>query len=252
MKLFSANGARIAALLLAVMMVLTVFAACTNKQNTPAPTEEPVMTEEVTEAPTDEPTEEPTEAAPVVEGSIVGTWEGEINIADQMNQAFAEDETGMLSGVTISDTFFTLTMTFNEDGTYVIQPEAESYKAAVASAAKEMVPVMKDLMMAMFSAMSEDGEQMTEEQVLEALEIKSWDELGEQMLADIDENEDDLVEEGTYELKDGKLSITNADGDVEVIAVTVGENELSFDAIESGEGANISSGMLPMVFNRVA
>jgi len=248
---------RIAALLLAAVMMLSLFAAC--KKDEPAPadptaapaeqTAEPASeaTEEPTEAPTEEPTPEPAISGDA--SALVGRWECSYNIAETMNAVFAEDDTGMYSDLHLSDAYMKLYATFNADGTYLMEVDEESQRAAMEQLVDELVPYMKELIIGLYTAFAEPGQELTEEEILEAMEIESWDQLGEQMLSEMDDGEGDLNDEGTYEYADGKLTFNANDGASEVLLVTVNGGEFSIDSVENG--TDFSDEMLPMVFHKV-
>lgn len=264
------NSKSIIALLIAVLMVVACFAAC--KKDQPKPNDEPEKTEEVapteeaTAEPTAEPTEEPTPeptAAPVNDPSaIIGTWECSINLADVMTEGMKQDETGMaqmFENVDLSDAFVINRYTFNEDGTYVYQPDIESYKTAMKQVIDELVPVLKEYMMSMFQAVAEEGQEVTEEMVLDALEIDSWDELGEQMIGNIDEDPDQLIINGTYTFEDGRLTLEGThteDGEseteTEIYQISVYGDELTFVSVEKAASSTYPEGMFPIVFKKVA
>ena len=249
---------RALALLLAVIMVAAAFAACNNKPSQPEPTE--AVTEAPTEVPTEAPTPEPTEAPtpePASEAMLYGAWETEINIAETTMKAFAEDTTGMFSGIELSDAFITLRLVFNEDGTYSVDADPESYKAAMKQMVDEMVPALKELMIAMLSAFAEEGQELTEEDMLALLEIDSWDELGEQMLGDIDAEDDEFSSKGMYELREDKLYMSDGEGvpvddSASIVTITLTADELTFVSAEGdSEDSLFSNPLMPMVFKKV-
>lgn len=254
--LFTKNFFRAAALLLAVVMAAVMFGACANKGTPVQPTAEPteVPTEAPTEEPTEAPTEEPTEAPVSGENDnalIVGVWKTSFNLAEEIRKSFEEDETGMFPDMEISDAFFDITLDFNEDGTFAMDIDPESYRAAMKQISDEMVPVLKDFMIAMLSAFSEEGEEYTEEEILEMLEISSWDELGEQMIGSVEDA--DLSTAGKYEYKDGLLYMScEEDDQTPPITVTLDGDELTFVSVEDSENGIFSSEGFPMVFKKIA
>ena len=252
----------IAALLLAVIMIVASFAACTKKDE-PKPTEEPAKTEEVTPEPTEEttpepteePTPEPTDVPANDSAALVGTWTASMNLAEMMNKGLQQDETGMFSDVHLSDVFVDLVMTFNEDGSYTVDADQEALKAALRQISEELLPVMKEFMMGMLSAFSENGEEVTEEQALEMLEIESWDELTEQMMAEFDEDQNQFSGSGMYKLEGDRLILSEGEGapideNAEALIITMGSGEFTIVSVENATDEGITEEMLPLVFKK--
>lgn len=234
------------ALLLMAVMVLASFAACTKKDNgsvpvtpvgtaTPEPTAEPTLTAE--------PTPESVEEGDVT--ALYGTWEGAYDLAGAFNKSIEEDETGMFSGLTFTDVAVTMYLTFNEDGTFEFIPDEESYKAAMEQIVTQMVPVLKEFVVAMYSAFAEEGEEVTEEDILEAMEVESWDEVGEQMLEEINsEEQNGLDVKGTYELDGNTLKLND-----NLITISLSRTELVFESLVDGE--EFEAAMFPITFSKV-
>jgi|GEM_PF-3111538 len=243
------NLFRTTALIIALVMVFSLFTAC-GKQGEPEPTVEP--TEAVTAEPTAEPTPEPT-ADP--KAAIVGRWAADYNLADAINAGIAADESGMYGDLHISDAFIKLYFTFNEDGSYEMEPEEESYKAAMKQVTNELIPVLKDMVIAMFSAFAEEGQELSEEDILAALEIDSWDEFGEQVLEEMGSADDELSMKGMYELEGSKLSLSNGEGQAvdasaQTIVISIDGSKLTFESVESTMDEGFTNEMMPIVFNK--
>lgn len=262
------NMTKALALALAVMLFAALFAACSGKDQ-PAPTEAPAEntsapaeaatevpteapTEVPTEVPTEEPTQEPDQSGANDNDKLVGVWETNINIAEQVESGLESDETGMFAGVELSDAYFKLILTFNDDGSYTFEADMDTYKEAMSQIVSEIVPVLKEYMVAILSLFAEEGQELSEEEMLAMLEISSWDELGEQMLGEIDENEEEMSSSGTYELKDNTLRMTDDDGyDTTVASVSVSANTFTIEEVDAQEGDLLSDTIMPMVFNRI-
>ncbi len=183
---------KLLALLIALMLALSVLAACapididttipSNFQNSQAskPSDDDV------------PTNAPTVAEEI---TIVGSWAADVDLAPLMNRMFADELDADLADYLRLDRFrVVMQMQFREDGTYYVDIDEASYQNAVEN--------MVDLWVDGFTRYMEDqnisvGE--FEEEMGVSLETFVRDSLSEGLL------ETDFESDGTYTLDGDRL-----------------------------------------------
>lgn len=139
---------------------------------------------------------------------LVGTWEGEIDMTDLVNEELGAEFTDMF---TLDDMVFTMSITFNKDGTYQMTLDRESVEAAFDGMIEDMKAGLIDMLEAEIAAM---GIEMSVEEMLEASGM-DLDTMLEEALAavDMDSLIDEMVDEasstGNYKAKNGKLFLSD-------------------------------------------
>lgn len=137
--------------------------------------------------------------------TLTGTWESAVDMTEMLNASLASDpETSELNDYLKIDSYvLNLVFTFNSDGTYKIAIDRD----ALAETSASLLENLKDGMVRYFEDTLKDaGLEMTVEEALEASNVNLDD------MFDMDEilSAFDAVEsEGTYEVKDGKLYLTD-------------------------------------------
>ena len=145
--------------------------------------------------------------APATPKTIVGKWEGQIDISDALTEQLAAGDAS-LSGLSFSDLTFGLTMTFNEDGTCVLAINEADVEQLFNDLMDQMMPVLSELFEEMYGMSLDDliaTSGMSEDAFMEMLM--------EQALAEVDLSE--LNMEGNYKAENGKLYISS-DPDEEI------------------------------------
>lgn len=193
--------ATLLSILLCVTMVLS-FAAC--GEETPAVTTDNDTATTTTAASVDD--DEP--ATPVdeeEEPSIIGSWKGSIDLAEQLTQTYAS----MGLELTITDFTITYIYTFAEDGNVAIELDQEGFNEA-------MIGVLEQAAEAMgvtYEQMIEETG-MTEEEYLQAASAAY----------------NSVIGDSTYEFDGSNLTLHTAQGD-NTVAVELTTDTLTFETM---------------------
>ena len=187
---------------------------------------------------------------------FVGKWESEIDMTDFINEGMGLDDE-MAEYVAIEDFEIVMQLIFNSDGTYKRTVDENSLEDTLEDAKEDL----KDGMMDYFKAyLKESGLNMTVDELLEASEV-DLDELVEEALGKkvMDEMVDSMTDEGNFEVKDGKLFMS--DGlDYEIDEEVYETYELNGDELKLIEAVggddeedlkDLADELYPMVFERV-
>ena len=187
---------------------------------------------------------------------FVGKWESEIDMTDFINEGMGLDDE-MAEYVAIEDFEIVMQLIFNRDGTYKRTVDENSLEDTLEDAKEDL----KDGMMDYFKAyLKESGLNMTVDELLEASEV-DLDELVEEALGKkvMDEMVDSMTDEGNFEVKDGKLFMS--DGlDYEIDEEVYETYELNGDELKLIEAVggdddedlkDLADELYPMVFERV-
>lgn len=190
---------------------------------------------------------------------ILGKWETDLDLGKSLKDQMAasegeqgeEGEEGEDIGLDMSEfmkdiDFDKMKMKcyfeFKDDGTYTMTPDDESFKVTM----KEFLRSMMKPLMAMF------GGEATDEAILEMLEAKDWDEAIENFKQT--EEGSDMNAKGTYEIKDGKLYLTDADdkdGKAQEFKYSINGSELKIELSENAEGTeNLDKSFFPLVLKK--
>lgn len=146
---------------------------------------------------------------------LVGSWTGEMDMTETMNQMLAEDESLAEYGVTLDSFVLEVTMTFNEDGTFSLTVSEESVEKAVDGFLESMESTIVTMLE---EEMAAAGLNMTVEEMLQ-ISGMSMEDLMAEMRTEIlgDETAAEAAAEmsssGKYNAGDGKLFTSD---DVEV------------------------------------
>ena len=174
---------------------------------------------------------------------IVGSWTGEIDYTEQMKATVNANPDPMFGSVEVEDFKLKVTVEFKEDGTYSALADEESFKAATRKLIEQITPQLKTIITSLLSAFG--GSELTDEQMLEMLEISSWDELADQVL-DKGFNSDLGTASGKWELRDGKLYMTDSVDKAVDDSCLIGAYELTDTALKLNlDGSNSKSTIFP-------
>ena len=184
---------------------------------------------------------------------LVGTWEGQIDMTDMVNEQLGAEFAGMF---TLDDMVFTMSITFNKDGTYQVNLDRESVEAAFNGMVDDMKDGLIDMLEAEIAAMGVD---MSVEDMLAASGM-DMDQLMEEALAEVDMDSliDGVMAEssfsGNYKAKDGKLFLSDGldyQPDPEIYELySVSGNTLTLT--DPGLSDSAFVGLYPVVFQKVA
>lgn len=177
------------------------------------------------------------------EVTIVGTWEGSVDIGSAMSALLQMEIDASLP--------ISMTLTFEEDGTYTSAIDKDSIE--------DMMDSLVDLVIEMVVAMSGDPDMDLEAEL--AKEGMTMAEFKEQLMGQM--NIEDMLGEtetsGYYKYEDGKLYMVDEKEDLEdaieeneCTSITLTANKLTMtDAEQDGEKlSEVMPGLLPIVFTR--
>ena len=177
------------------------------------------------------------------EVTIVGTWEGTMDMGAMM---------GMLMQMDIEEPIsLDMTFTFNEDGTYAVNMDEDSLNSAMDT----LVDVVIDLLIEMYESQGVDINEML------AAEGMTMDDFTQEIMGsmDLEEMMGETETTGYYKYEDGKFYTAedkeDLEGDLEALEctlVTLTSTTLTFTDIEQ-DGEKMSElmpDMFPMVFTR--
>lgn len=184
------------------------------------------------------------------DNAIVGTWKASMEMADQMNEAFAA--TGMGDYVKLSSFAIVVDYTFNSDGTYSCAADEAALSTTMESAKAEIKEGLVAFAEDMATQSGQEG--LTADDVFEAAGT-TLDEMLEQMFTEdtVDQMVEELAAEGNYKTGDGKLYLSDApdhlpDDEMYHNYTIEGDTLTLLDAVGGGDEL---SGMFPMELKKV-
>lgn len=192
---------------------------------------------------------------------IVGKWEGAIELEklfDAMSEAGAGADAEMfldiMDAIDASDLTIKMSAEFKDDGTYRAEMDEKSYQSAMKTLMTRLTSdekAVKKLLRAVIAdGAGMDPSEITDEmleQVREQAGAASWKEVGEMILEQAGTDQmklEDGTYEGKYELKDGKLYMsddedTDPDED-DGTNYTVTSDKLTFKLDKDGAKLDLS------------
>lgn len=188
------------------------------------------------------------------ENPIIGSWQAELELADVLTEAFAQDEE-MGPYLQIRSFPIQLQTVFREDGTYSMSVDHASAESAMSGLMEDLRSSIEDYLNA---AVAEYGGTITAEEIL-AEDGTSMDALMAEM--ELELSSGDLLSvlngEGKYLAENGRLYLSDsiqteagANGyETYVIEGEGADQTLTLTAGESG-GENELEPLYPMVFHR--
>lgn len=183
--------------------------------------------------------------------SIIGTWASTVDFTEMLKASMAADPT-VAEFFSFSSFVLDITITFDAEGVCTLTIDEESAKVALETIAQEMLDGMLKMI---DELLKQQGVDMTAEDYLAATGM-SMDDLREQLSAELDVEDmiDELSQENTYEIRDGKLYIADADGNMteeDASSFTLADGVLTIEASEEAAEEEAAAYMFPLVLNRV-
>lgn len=177
--------------------------------------------------------------------SIVGTWEGSVDMTQVLNEEIAAGDESMAEYFNFEDITLDISLVFNEDGTCAMVFSEESFEAMMEKLMEQMLPALS-AMMEELSGMSLDDmlalSGITEEEMMEGFMSE--------MMAGMDMSEMNL--EANYKVENGKLYMSDSlddeiDEDASCNPFTIEGDTLT---IEKGENDDDVAFMFPLVLKK--
>ncbi len=182
---------------------------------------------------------------------LIGKWNAELDFSSYMQKQVASESTSELgidlSAVDFSGLSLKISYEFDKDGNFKAEADEQS--------AKTMMSKLGQIMAEMFKTAL--GGMLGDEALLEMMGVSSWDELGESMMKDENGDEIDLgglTGNGKYTVEGNKLTMTEDNGDNQVVEFSVNGSELKFTSFESStmnekDNATMKE-FMPIVFKK--
>lgn len=197
------------------------------------------------------------------QATITGSWKYVMDMSKVLESAGMMDEadgSGMYTAEqlqAIKDAYgkifeglnLTMILDLKEDGTYTMDMDEASQKAAADTLSARLPEVLPELFAAMLGISVDELPAALETLGMSMDDLTNSEEYSaEEMLGDFSSE----TEKGTYTFEEGKLVLTPEDGDVVTMTVELSATELKVTAFESKdeEEAEVYKAMLPMVFVR--
>lgn len=216
------NWMKLLSLLLSVVMVLCVFAACGSTDD-----DEGKSSKE----------------------TIVGEWEGEWDFSEIYNASIsAAGDEAMTKHLSVDKLNITMCFEFEKDGTYKFYVDEDALTDTINDLKDQMVEGMKGYFEEML-----DGTGMNLDDLLEAQGMSLEDLVDEALDVDALFDPDDLSESGYYKYEDGKLYTSEEEGEFDEDDYALCElkgDKLTLDADESAGLDDMLKDMLPLTFKR--
>ncbi|MBO4879126.1 MAG: hypothetical protein IK064_00315 [Clostridia bacterium] len=222
------NAVRFAAVLLIAALAVSLFAACgANKEKKP-------------------------------EELILGKWETVVDFSTRIKTQYASDLSDMnvdLSGLDLTEIKAPVTFEFNKDGTYTSKADEKTLGEALDSFVQNNRDMLIDLIRTTYAKnYNMDVADVTDEMCFSALIIPfdSWDSMLNGLRSFIAESyyADELTGSGSYELKDGKLTMDKFMNGIE-LGCEVGDETLTISLPDGAEGLEPGADSLfPIVLNK--
>lgn len=183
---------------------------------------------------------------------LVGKWECEMDMADQINAEMELDEESA-QYLSFSNFEILVCMEFNSDGTYAMTADLDSARAAVNAAREEFADGMAQYLEAVM--VEQMGIEMSAEEILAASGVTMEDMVAEAFSDSMaDELVDEIAQEGNYDAKDGKL-YTSAGLEYAVDPAIYETYVLQGSTLTVtgfvGEDSDDSTQIYPMVFKKI-
>ena len=139
--------------------------------------------------------------------ALIGTWNGEADLTDVINESFAADEE--LSQYVHVDSFkLPMVLVFNEDGTYSLGADKTAVQAEIESLKTDVSDGMTAYLEAMIKEQGLTG--VTVDDLLTAMNMTMEDLVAEAFSEEAaNELLEQMASEGNFDVKDGKLFLSD-------------------------------------------
>ncbi len=181
--------------------------------------------------------------------SLVGTWEATVDIADAVNAGISGEDEELGKYLKLDKFEMVMRFTFNEDGTFVMEGDAESMMKSMEGARDVFEQGMREYLKAMFQA---QGVDMELDEALKAAGI-DLNALIDEMMASMDTEElaKEMRTEGQYKVKGDKLYTYDGVMDKDVYDTFTLEGD-KLTLLEShGQTEDALEGLYPCEFTKV-
>lgn len=181
------------------------------------------------------------------QSKFVGKWEAKLDLSDLMNKQMGENA-AMADYIKIDDFIMVLELEFEDDGTYKMSVDEDEFADSIDSIKDDLKDGLTDYFEDYIKGM---GVQMSVEDVLKQsgtdLDTLVEDALSEETIEGIT---GEMEKEGNYEVKDGKLFLSDGkDKDIDEDVYT--KYEISDDELKLTESSDEEEADLyPMTFKK--
>lgn len=188
---------------------------------------------------------------------IVGKWATVIDFQKVMEAGMDKDDAEVLAEMDFSGITMNMSAEFRADGTYATEVDKESAENAMKQMIEKLVPALKEMVRKEIAdGGSMDPGDVTDEmidQMLAVFQVKSWDELGDLFVQEMDPEKafENADFDGKYLIKDGKLYLSH---DAESDPAEQEGTEFSVNARTLTlklQGKDVPDFMKELVFKRV-
>lgn len=182
--------------------------------------------------------------------ALVGTWETTLDMTDMVNDemkaGLGSDAAEMMKYLTIDDFSIKVSLTFNSDDTYKMSVDEKALEDCV----DNVINIFRDGIEKYFEELiAQQGIDMTVDEVLEAMNMGTLDDLIEEAFDrdDLMSSVDDMESSGKFEVKGGVMYLTDKDG-TGMESYKLDGNKLTL----TGEGVDDSDleAFYPLVFTK--
>lgn len=180
------------------------------------------------------------------EDKLVGTWKCEYDMTDFANKSVAE---GLGEDLEIdAEMVFPMTLTMNEDRSCTLEVDGDAFIASFQGYLEGVMDVLVDALCENAGMTREEMDAVMQEQYGMSAADYCKEMFGsmfsdEEAMAEMKEQMKEASSSGTYSVKDGKLVITDEDGEAEECAYTLEGDTLTlvYDGLEVLEGLSLDT-----------
>ena len=188
------------------------------------------------------------------ENPIVGTWEAELDLTDELNAALSEDE-ALGEYMNLREFVIRVQTVYREDDTYSMSADRASIQTALDGLTEDLTTAVQSWLDASIAAYGGD---MTAEEVL-AQDGTSMDELITEMKTVLSPEEliSGLNRQGRYRAEDGKLCLSDSvnteidSRQYEIYTIEGKGAEQTLTLTAGTEDDDAYGGLYPIVFHRM-
>ena len=241
--------------IITILALLVTLAGCGEKEPASGSGQKEPASNSEQKEPGDDEQKEPELSSE--QKKFIGTWEGSIDMTEYLNLLISAEDEGIGTYIKISEAVLVVKMTFREDGTCerfvdkeaagnLINAIQEDFRSGLTGYFEDFIKEA-ELDMTVAELLAENG--MTMDDLLDAA-------FGDEM---IDSMVSELISEGKYDAKDGKLFVSDGlDADIdetEYETYKISDTELTLlEAFgeDSDELAELDADLYPIIFKKVS